>query len=99
MGYRNVTLGSARVYHDVDPREGVKRYNEMRLYYAIKSKIVFHKDLDNKLSKTTFFVSLPLCVLYYVYIANKAGIFVKGFIAVKNGLVDGLFNKDIIKYT
>jgi GT2 family glycosyltransferase len=98
LGYKNVTLGSARVYHDVDIREGVKRYNEMRLYYAIRSKIVFHKDLDSKLSNITFLISLPLYVLYYIYIANKAGIFVKGSTAVIKGLVDGLFNKDMVKY-
>jgi hypothetical protein len=93
-----VTLGSARVYHDVNIREGVKRYNEMRLYYAIRSKIVFHKDLDSKLSNITFLISLPLYVLYYIYIANKAGIFVKGSTAVIKGVVDGLFNKDVVKY-
>ena len=98
LGYKNVTLGSARVYHDVDIREGVKRYNEMRLYYAIRSKIVFHKDLDSKLSNITFLISLPLYVLYYIYIANKAGIFVKGSTAVIKGLLDGLFNKDMVKY-
>jgi len=98
LGYKNVTLGSARVYHDVDIREGVKRYNEMRLYYAIRSKIVFHKDLDSKLSNITFLISLPLYVLYYIYIANKAGIFVKGSTAVIKGVVDGLFNKDMVKY-
>ncbi|MEJ2779348.1 glycosyltransferase family 2 protein [Stygiolobus sp. CP850M] len=98
LGYKNVTLGYARVYHDVDIREGVKRYNEMRLYYAIRSKIVFHKDLDSKLSNITFLISLPLYVLYYIYIANKAGIFVKGSTAVIKGLLDGLFNKDMVKY-
>jgi GT2 family glycosyltransferase len=98
LGYKNVTLGSARVYHDVSIREGVKRYNEMRLYYAIRSKIVFHKDLDSKLSNITFLISLPLYVLYYIYIAKKAGIFVKGSTAVIKGLVDGLFNKDVVKY-
>ena len=98
LGYKNVTLGSARVYHEVDIREGVKRYNEMRLYYAIRSKIVFHKDLDSKLSNITFLISLPLYVLYYIYIANKAGIFVKGSTAVIKGVVDGLFNKDVVKY-
>ncbi|MFP3202871.1 MAG: glycosyltransferase family 2 protein [Sulfolobus sp.] len=98
LGYKNVTLGSARVYHDVNIREGVKRYNEMRLYYAIRSKIVFHKDLDSKLSNITFLISLPLYVLYYIYIANKAGIFVKGSTAVIKGVVDGLFNKDMVKY-
>jgi len=98
LGYKNVTLGSARVYHDVDIREGVKRYNEMRLYYATRSKIVFHKDLDSKLSNITFLISLPLYVLYYIYIANKAGIFVKGSTAVIKGVVDGLFNKDVVKY-
>lgn len=98
LGYKNVILGSARVYHDVDIKEGAKRYNEMRLYYAIRSKIIFHRDLDSNLGKVTFFISIPLYVLYYIYVAYKAGILSKGSVAIARGLIDGLLNKNGLKY-
>mgnify|MGYP001772538064 CR=1 FL=1 len=98
LGYRNVTLGSARVYHDINPKEGSKRYNEMRLYYAIRSKIVFHKDLDNNLNKITFFISIPLYVIYYIYVSYQAGILNKGSVAVLKGLIDGFLGINVVKY-
>ena len=98
LGYKNVTLGSARVYHDVNPKEGLKRYNEMRLYYAIRSKIIFHKDLDDNVNKIKLYISISLYVLYYIYIAKKAGIFTKGSIAVIRGLIDGILDKNTLKY-
>jgi len=98
LGYKNVTLGSARVYHDVDIKERVRRYNEMRLYYAIKSKIVFHRDLDPLPEKTTFFLSLPIYLTYWIYVANKAGRGIRGVKAVVQGMVDGLFNVEKNRY-
>ncbi|MFP3165412.1 MAG: glycosyltransferase family 2 protein, partial [Acidianus sp.] len=97
-GYKNVTLGSARVYHDVDIREGIKRYNEMRLYYAIKSKIVFHRDLDPLPKRTTFFLSLPIYFTYWMYVTNKSGRGIRGVKAVLQGLVDGIFNVERNRY-
>ena len=98
LGYKNVTLGSARVYHDVDIKEGVRRYNEMRLYYAIKSKIVFHRDLDPLPKKATFFISLPIYLTYWLYVTNKAGRGIRGVKAVVQGLVDGIFNVERNRY-
>ncbi|WP_016731932.1 glycosyltransferase family 2 protein [Saccharolobus islandicus] len=98
MGFRNVTLGSARVYHDVDPKEGVKRYNEMRLYYAIKSKIIFHRDLDPFSKKITFYFSLPIYISYWLYVVNKAGRGMRGIKAVIQGLVDGIMNPENNRY-
>lgn len=97
-GYKNVTLGSARVYHDVDPREGIKRYNEMRLYYAIKSKIIFHKDLDSVTHKITFYMSLPIYVIYWLIVTKKAGRGMRGVKAMIQGLIDGIMGSENIKY-
>ncbi|BCU67956.1 hypothetical protein HS7_13930 [Sulfolobales archaeon HS-7] len=99
LGYKNITLGYARVYHDVDPKEGVKRYNEMRLYYAMRSKIVLHRDLDPPSERITFYFSLPIYVIYWLYVANKSGRGLKGVKAVLDGLLDGLINSDEIKYS
>ena len=98
LGYRNVTLGSARVYHDVDPREGTRRYNEMRLYYAIKSKIIFHRDLDPFLKRITFYFSLPIYVVYYLYVAITATRRMQCIKAVLQGLIDSAFNPEKLRY-
>ncbi|BFI73758.1 hypothetical protein YN1_7450 [Nanoarchaeota archaeon] len=97
MGYKNVVLGSARVYHDADIKEGIKRYNEMRLYYAIRSKIIFHKDLDPLSKKITFYFSLPLYLGYYSYISIKSKK-LKGLKPIIDGLIDGLLGTENIKY-
>ncbi|WP_048049707.1 glycosyltransferase family 2 protein [Saccharolobus islandicus] len=98
LGYKNVTLGSARVYHDVDPNEGVKRYNEMRLYYAIRSKIIFHKDLDPASRKIFFYLSLPIYLVYWLNVAYKTRRGLKGVRAVIDGLIDGIMGSENVKY-
>lgn len=98
LGYKNITLGSARVYHDINLNEGLKRYNEMRLYYAIRSKIVIHKDLDSATDKLRFFIFLPVYYFYYVYVSLHTKNKVKGVIAVTRGLIDGLRGLEKIKY-
>ena len=98
LGYRNVALGSARVYHDADPREGPRRYNEMRLYYAIKSKVIFHRDLDPFPKRVTFYFSLPVYVSYYLYVAASTNRRLRRIIAVLQGLMDGLFNPERLRY-
>ncbi|QKR00851.1 glycosyltransferase family 2 protein [Metallosphaera tengchongensis] len=97
LGYRNVTLGSARVYHDVPISEGIKRYNRMRLYYAIRSKIVFHKDLDEDLQKLTFYLSTSAYLGYYLYIATKLKC-EKCIKAVLQGYIDGILDGNELKY-
>ncbi len=47
LGYKVVVVGDAKVYHDV-PLNAKIKYNPMRLYYALRSKIIFHKDLDER---------------------------------------------------
>jgi GT2 family glycosyltransferase len=98
LGYRNVTVGSAKVYHDVDPEEGMRRYNEFRLYYAMRSKIIFHRDLDSPANKAKFFVSLPTYAMYYIYVGARAGIAMSGAEAVLEGLLDGLLGKEGLRY-
>ncbi|AWR96246.1 glycosyltransferase [Acidianus sulfidivorans JP7] len=97
-GYRNITLGSARVYHDIDPREGIGRYNEMRLYYALRSKIIFHKDLDDTLHKFTFYLSIPIYYLYYLQLGLRNKMRLKAFKICSEGLLDGLLCSNKVKY-
>lgn len=98
LGYKNITLGSARVYHDIDPSEGLKRYNEMRLYYAMRSKIVIHKDLDSTSDKLRFLIFVPIYYLFYIYVSLHTKNKTKGIVAVTQGLVDGLRGLEKIKY-
>jgi len=95
LGYKNVTLGSARVYHDVDIREGVRRYNDMRLYYALRDKIFFHRDLDPPLCRVGFYFSLPVYAGYYMWAARKGG---RSVSPVLRGLLDGILEREGLQY-
>ena len=71
----------------------------MRLYYALRSKIIFHRDLDSKLQLLTFLLSLPIYIFWYSYVALKMGENrVLGLKAVAEGLIDGLFGRGELKY-
>ncbi len=97
LGYRNVTLGSARVYHDIPISEGIKRYNKMRLYYAVRSKIIFHKDLDEGWQKLTFYISAPIYLGFYLNLAMRLKC-EKCIKAVFEGFIDGILGCNEIKY-
>ncbi|MHA1594746.1 MAG: glycosyltransferase [Candidatus Baldrarchaeia archaeon] len=98
LGYRIVIVGDAKVYHDV-PLEFREKANEMRLYYALRSKIIFHKDFDPKKQFILFLIFLPFYVIWYVSIAlrsknNK----LRKIRAVLEGLIDGLLCREGLKY-
>lgn len=98
MGYRVIVVGDAKIYHNV-PLEHTKKYNEMRLYYALRSKIIFHRDLDSKFHLITFLLSLPIYVFWYSYVAlNMKKNKIRGLKAIVEGLIDGLFGKGGLKY-
>jgi len=95
LGYRNVTLGSVRVYHDADPEEGARRYNDMRLYYAMRSKIFFHRDLDQPLRRVGLYISLPVYSVYYMWVARRGG---RSVAPVLCGLIDGVLGREGLRY-
>jgi hypothetical protein len=78
--------------------EGVKRYNEMRLYYAIRSKIIFHRDLDDSFQRITFYISIPIYLIYYINIALRIKNKKRNLKAIFEGLIDSFINSDEIKY-
>ena len=65
LGYRVVVLGDAKVFHR-RPLDIKQTYNPMRLYFALRSKIVFHSDLDTGLNRFTFFLFVPAYLFWYV---------------------------------
>jgi len=94
MGFKIITDGSAKVYHDQD-KSNV--YNQMRYYYALRNKITFHMDLDKGLQKFTFLLSLPIYMGYYSYKALMQRNW-KGLEAIFEGTVDGLLKRYNLKY-
>jgi GT2 family glycosyltransferase len=95
LGYRNVTLGSARVYHDINPREGARRSNDMRLYYSMRAKIFFHQDFDPPLRRVGLNISLPVYTAYYMWVARRGG---RGVAPVLRGLLDGIMGREGLQY-
>ena len=96
-GFRIVVNPRAWVYHDA-PRDVALKYNEMRLYYALRSKIFFHRHLDELFNKVFFTFFLPLYLLWYIYIATRCENRLKCLKAVLEGFFDGIFGKSGIKY-
>ncbi|RLE63182.1 MAG: glycosyltransferase family 2 protein [Thermoprotei archaeon] len=97
LGYRVVIIGDAKTYHDI-PIDSKSKYNPMRIYYALRSKIIFHKDLDEKIQFLSFIISLPIYIIWYLYIAICSKEKIKCIKASIEGFIDGLLGKKGIKY-
>ncbi len=98
LGLKLILLGSARVFHDA-PRNGT--YSKMtpyKLYYGIRGKITFEKMLESKHKKLIFFFSIPIYIIYYIYVAFMTARKFRGLYAVLLGLKDGLFGIYINRY-
>jgi GT2 family glycosyltransferase len=108
IGYKIVVVGDAKVYHDPERekfsykpklyRKADKfRYNPNLLYYALRSKIIFHKDLDTRLQYFTFLASLPIYVAFYLYVAMNSYYKFTSIKAVFDGLIDGLIGRESVR--
>lgn len=67
-GLRVVATSHARIWHDypyssMDTRTGTSR---MRVYYMVRSKIFFERDVDSPSGRFRFFLVYPLYVLGYL---------------------------------
>jgi GT2 family glycosyltransferase len=108
LGYKIVVVGDAKVYHD-SGREHLQckprlyqipdkfRHKPNLLYYALRSKIIFHKDLDTRSQFLTFLLSLPIYIAFYSYIAIHSNRKLASLKAVFDGLIDGLLCKESVK--
>jgi GT2 family glycosyltransferase len=67
-GYRIVLNPEAKVWHDVplDPRNTRTLESPIRLYYTIRSKIVFEKYFDTALGRFAYSQFLPMYLLGYL---------------------------------
>ncbi len=97
LGYRAVVVGSAKVYQYHGPIRGVKRFNEMRLYYHMRSKIVLHKDLDPWPAKITFYLFSPIYLAYFSYLGLRSKAKLKGMLRVWQGYFDGMLGRFNLK--
>jgi GT2 family glycosyltransferase len=108
IGYKIVVVGDAKVYHDPErekfsykpklPRKADKfRYNPNLLYYALRSKIIFHKDLEAGLRYFAFLVFLPIYVAFYLYVAMNSYHKFASLRAVFDGLIDGLLGRESVR--
>jgi GT2 family glycosyltransferase len=107
MGFRVVVVGDAKVFHDAPMPKGFtnmlknSKYNEMRLYYALRSKIVFHRDLDNSWGFICLLFTLPGYIMFYTIIAvanNSVRNKLSGLKAIIDGIIDGARNEETLKY-
>lgn len=97
LGKKLILVGKARVFHDINQNESHSRIIPFRLYYLIRGKIIFERDLDNY-RKLFFSLFLPIYVFYYLYVALQSGNKKSTLEAVLLGLIDGLFSNYINRY-
>ena len=97
LGKKVVVLGDSKIYHDVNPDQK-DRYNSFRLYYAIRSKIIFHMDLDDTLHKFSFIMSLPGYLFSYLLITQGTNLPLPERVYwMVVGIIDGLKRLEVIK--
>jgi GT2 family glycosyltransferase len=92
LGYKLAIVGRAKVFHDVDQIKYSMRPN--MFYYALRSKIFFHKDLDSRLHYFIFQLSLPIYVVYYLNMAIRSKNVAASTKALFSGLIDGIRNRE-----
>lgn len=95
MGYRIVVVGDAKVYHDWDARKSLLRPN--LLYYSVRSKIFFHRDLESTPRFVVFLVFLPLFLAYYGFVAARSSDKSASVSALIAGVQDGLRNREELR--
>lgn len=99
-GYKIMTYGNAKTLHDYpicpDIQYIKKRYNSMRSYYNIRSKIFFLKDFNKRF--TNIFLIPGYYFAYIFEMISKGNFNLKNFKALTYGLIDGIYNKYDLKY-
>lgn len=98
LGLKLVLVGKARVFHDVLRSEIYSRLSPFKLYYFMRGKITFEKRLESDSKKVSFFLSIPVYVLYYLYVALLTKKKSESVYAVFLGLKDGLLGIYVNRY-
>lgn len=92
LGYKLAVVGRAKVFHDVELTKYSTRPN--LFYYALRSKIFFHRDLDPKSRYLIFHLCLPIYLIYYLNLSIRSQNPVASMGALFRGLIDGIRNKE-----
>ncbi len=98
LNMKLILVGRSRVFHDFMPNQMFSRLSPFKLYYAIRGKITFEKNLDTPVKKLLFSVFIPGYFIYYLQWALRTRNKIKGLYAVSMGLIDGLFSRYIERY-
>jgi GT2 family glycosyltransferase len=92
MGYKVVVVGNAKVYHDWDARKFFSRPN--LIYYSMRSRIFFHRDLESTPRFTLFLLFLPFLLAYYAFVSARSSNKKESLLALVDGVEDGLRNRE-----
>ena len=68
LGYKIVTVTSAKVWHDIDYDGYITRLGVFKTYDQAKSRIIFLKKYGNSLQRLMFWLIIfPISTIYYIY--------------------------------
>ena len=98
LGMKLILVGKARVFHDFLPSQMYSRMTPFKLYYAVRGKITFEKNLEKGFQKLFFFLAIPVYVAYYLHWAIRTKRKKDGVMAVILGLKDGLLGIYVNRY-
>lgn len=102
-GYKTLTLGQAKVLHDVPYSEHInqEKLREFRPYYLMRSKLFFIKDFSTGMQKLLGFIfSLTFAYLYYayLYVLPSRTRRLQMLRALTIGLIDGIVGNEGLRY-
>ncbi len=107
-GYKIKLCNKAIVYHDIPYTEKMYfiRFNNLRLYHTMRSKILYEMRYAKNYQKFTFTLSMPIYWSYYAYrilksnenLNNKIYLFKNVIDGTVAGFVDSMKKKSSINY-
>ncbi len=99
LGLKLVLVGNARVYHDSHMTQFPSEITTFKLYYVVRGKITFEKITERSIRKFLFYFALPLYTVYYLRWALRTKKKREAFIAVLQGIKDGLLGIYVDRYS
>ena len=97
-GYKLYCVGDSYVYHDMPRVKMSIRVTPFRLYYFIRGKITFVKELFPGLSQLSFAFFIPIYFLWYLFSSINGEDKAACMKSVIYGTFDGLFNHYHMRY-
>ncbi len=98
MGYRLVCIGDALVFHDAPNNRMFMRATPFRLYYFMRGKLTFERELDSGTGILLFSAFIPAFFLWYFFTSMKGENKLACMRSVILGAFDGLFSRYPLRY-